>query len=381
MTLKKKRNISGVLVALFSIVAVVVQIIEMEDDTMNLVKGIGGLICFIVAIFMVGEKVRMKAIIIGFMATLLMFFSFLYNENIRPNNFAWIWSYLGVAMLLYEFGASRKKSLVIYYGFCLYFLYLSIFGGIESSGALGQNSANYVSVLLLFCLCVFYVSSRELPYKGFSYIPPLVLLFLSAWAGNRSGIVCLGIVLPIMVIINRKLSAKNKHKFRFVFLLIISSVAVLVLSNYIADYTTSLTAKRESVGMASQRSMIWAEYIQGAFENFGNLLFGVPTKLAKYTYLSHFAGNPHNTFLMLHAKYGIIGFIVVISFIVKSVKKSIKLKDYYVFVIIVAIVVRSFFDWCAFPGLYDVFYYYMIFYALGNNGKNHKKNEYNLVNA
>lgn len=381
MTLKVKRNISWIFIALFSIVAVLVQIVKMEDEMMNLIKGIFGLFCFAIATFVVGKNVKGEAILIGLMATFLMFFSYVYNENIRPNNFAWIWSYLGVAMLLYEYGGSRKLSLYIFYGFSLYFLYLSVFGGIDSRDALGQNSANYVSVLLIFCICIYYVALRQFPIKDFSYIPLLVLLFLSAWAGNRSGIVCMGIVIPIVVLLNRKISAKSHHQFRFVFLLVISTIGILVLSNYIADYTTSLTSKRESVGMASQRSLIWSEYINGAFENFGNFIFGVPTKNPKYLYLSHFVGNPHNTFLMLHAKYGIIGFLLVIVYIIKAIRKSIRMKDYLVLVITIAIVTRSFFDWCAFPGLYDVFYYYIIFYVLDNNGVNLIRNESNVVSV
>jgi len=367
MTLNTKKNISWILVALFVVVAVVVQIVQMDDDLMNLIKGVFGLFCFVVAMFVVSKGVKVRAIVVGLVASILMFFSFLYNGNIRPNNLAWIWSYLGVAMLLFEYGANRKLSLFTYYVFCLYFLYLSIFGGIDYRNALGQNSANYVSVLLIFCVCVYYVALKQFTIKEFSYIPLLVLMFLSAWAANRSGIMCMGVAIPMVVVINRKLSAKSHHQLRFVLTLIVFTVGIVLLSNYLVDYVSSLTAKRESVGMASQRSYIWREYVNGSFDNIGNLVFGVPTKLPQYTFLSHYAGNPHNSFLMLHAKFGILGFLTVLVFVIKTISISLKRKDYLILVITILIVVRSFFDWCAFPGLYDVFYYYMIFYVLYNS--------------
>lgn len=377
MSQKFKQIIGWILISLFSIVAVLVQIIELEDDVMNIYKGVAGLVCFVVAFCIVNKKTRKNALLVGFIASFFMLISFLYNQNIRPNNFAWIWSYLGVAMLLYEYSAEHRISLVIYYGFCLYFLYQAIYGGIESKEALGQNSANYVSVLLIYCLCVYYVSLRQLPVKEFSYVPLLILLFLSAWAGNRSGVLCLAVVIPLTIIINRKISARTKHRFRFILVLILSTVAIIYLSSYITGYIESFTKKTENVGMASLRSLIWREYIDGAFDNIGNLLFGVPTKSGKYKFLFAFNGNPHNTFLMLHSKFGIVGFFAILVLIIKSLRTSIKLKDYDVLIIIVLTITRGFFDWTAFPGLFDVIYYYLIFYIIENNQI--KRNSYDIV--
>ena len=43
--------------------------------------------------------------------------------------------------------------------------------------------------------------------------------------------------------------------------------------------------------------------------------------------------------------------------------KSLKTKDYVFFNTISVVVFRSFFDWTAFPGIFDIFFWIMIIYV------------------
>ena len=67
---------------------------------------------------------------------------------------------------------------------------------------------------------------------------------------------------------------------------------------------------------------------------------------------------------MLHAKFGLLalGLLIVLIFLV--VHKAIKEKNYIMIIILLAASARMFFDWIAFPGLYDVLFWYMYLYIL-----------------
>ena len=91
---------------------------------------------------------------------------------------------------------------------------------------------------------------------------------------------------------------------------------------------------------------------------------GANTSNGTYQWLSFYNGNTHNSFLMLHAKFGLLalGLLIVLIFLV--VHKAIKEKNYIMIIILLAASARMFFDWIAFPGLYDVLFWYMYLYIL-----------------
>lgn len=61
-------------------------------------------------------------------------------------------------------------------------------------------------------------------------------------------------------------------------------------------------------GLKSVRINIWSEYLEKTLDSGKNLFLGVDCSTGKYlgTYKQ-----PHNSYLELHAKFGIIGFIIV----------------------------------------------------------------------
>ena len=83
-----------------------------------------------------------------------------------------------------------------------------------------------------------------------------------------------------------------------------------------------------------------------------------------YRWLSFYSGNTHNSFLMLHAKFGIVAFLMVIILLFAVLHKSIREKNYIMIVTVMVAIARIFFDWISFPGLYDILFWYMFLYTL-----------------
>ena len=87
---------------------------------------------------------------------------------------------------------------------------------------------------------------------------------------------------------------------------------------------------------------------------FFNLLFGVP--FSDYSLLNHFQ-NPHNSFLMLHAEFGLLGLLIVGVVLIIWFMQKVKKKLWFECAIGIAIIMRACLDWMAFPGIADVFFW------------------------
>lgn len=125
-----------------------------------------------------------------------------------------------------------------------------------------------------------------------------------------------------------------------------------------------LVDKINRYGGTSIRTEIWREYILGVLSNAGNFIFGADTSNVMYHWLSFYSGNTHNSFLMLHAKFGIVALLMVIILLFVVLHKSIQEKNYIMMVTVIVAIARMFFDWISFPGLYDILFWYMFLYAL-----------------
>ena len=151
--------------------------------------------------------------------------------------------------------------------------------------------------------------------------------------------------------------------------------AVWAVNHFLGKYLLGLTAKLHRYGSGSIRTEIWREYKQGIEENIGNFFLGANTSNGTYQWLSFYNGNTHNSFLMLHAKFGLLalGLLIVLIFLV--VHKAIKEKNYIMIIILLAASARMFFDWIAFPGLYDVLFWYMYLYILSRQDSEDRRLE------
>ena len=292
-----------------------------------------------------------------------MWFSMLYNENTRPVNLLWIWSYLGAALLLFEFGTSKLFSEIVFYIGCAYFVLRSFNTDLSYANVLGHGSANNLSIICIFLAALLLISLRG-KQKSIPYIPTLLILFLSLWTGNRSGLLAATAFFVYSFLINRKWSKTETEKWKtYAVLLLVSLFVVVFVIRYVGFFDEALTYKLERQGMESARSILWKEYLGGMFDSIGNFFLGVPGNTPAYPNLMRYEGNPHNSFFVLHAKYGLLGFIFVVVMLAKAYKRMKRNRDYFLLGVALLVFLRAFFDWSAFPGLYDVLFWYFFFYA------------------
>ena len=340
-----------------------IYILRIDPNIINLIKASCGIICLILALFVCDRKYISITLKYCVLLSILMLLSLLYNSNADIIHLLWIWSYWGVALLIFYCGLSLKQTKFIFYICCISYSYFSFTTHLATSNnTLFTHFSNSISVVCIFCLCMhnIAINNNNNKYQILSYTPIFFVLFNSAWASNRSGILCSIIYLGLLLIIKFKETSLLKTIIPLFILIIIGAY---LIQNY--SYTFfSIEQKLERYdGFESARSDIWLEYFNGTFDNLGNFLFGVPYNSAMYPVFRHYEGNAHNVFLMLHSKFGIIGFVIIIYFIMKVFFIMFKKKDYILFISFTLIILRSMFDWTAFTGMYDIFFYYFILYS------------------
>lgn len=368
MSIKIENRIQIFFLVVFSVVAVGVQLSSITDDQMNMYKALAGLVCLMsYMLFSRNRNIFKKSIGYGIVASVLMLISIFYNGNAREINLLWVWSYLGVALILYQYCIPKNIALFLFYVCSLSFCVVALKGDLQSNEVLEHGSANHVSILCIYCMFLYYISFRNKRNELLPYIPIVIVAFLSLWTANRSGIISCAIFFVAILFFNNKISQKSHSRFRnYVVIAVVAVLLVYFFLNYYAQFDVAMESKMDRQGMQSARSFIWADYTRGVFDSIGNMFFGVPGDSDAYPFLKFYSGNPHNSFLVVHSKFGLVGFLVILYVLVKTVWISVKRKDWVILSLLLLVVTRSFFDWTAFPGLYDVMFWYFIFYVSDN---------------
>lgn len=293
--------------------------------------------------------------------TVFMLISSLYNANADFLDILWIWSYIGIAALIYECYISSKVFWGVAYSLILFVL-LFMLQGNAADELLKIGSENNISAYIIFFVLLGYLSEKK-ENKAMRYIPAFLVLAISLWTGSRAGILSTIVLIGCIFLYNLLVIKKGKlgTLFKICFLII---AGIWALNHFFGDYMVSFFAKMDRYGNTSVRTEIWSEYINGMFDSLGNFLFGVNMLEGKYPLLQYYDCNTHNSFLMFHAKYGIIGVLIGCIFMFKSIWKAKSNKNTILIIVALVASVRMFFDWIAFPGLYDVIFWLLTLYAI-----------------
>lgn len=355
--------ISEFLLCIFVLVSVGSRFLSVDADTTNMLIALIGLSCMLFYALFGNKHLKMFGFALSVFLSVLMLISIIYNGNAKPKNILWIWGYMGVALLLYEFGIRRITAAALFYLFSVYIVYLSLSSTLLLEEILNFGSQNNISVLYIFIMIIYFLTElRFSKSKTMLLLPIFLVLTISIWTANRAAVLVLAAFVLFAFANNIFLS---KSSFRQLFPYLIITIILLFLFKYFYSfYSNSLIEKIERYGAESDRTHIWTEYVKGMGQSLGNLVFGVNTSDSHYYYLNYYDGNTHNAFLMLHAKFGLIGLITILFFLYKSVVKAIKLKHYRLISLLFVVALRSLFDWTAFPGLLDVIFYFFIIYYI-----------------
>lgn len=367
MKLSLKINVSSILFVLFSYVFMITHVVEIKSLLANFLVALLGILALIISLLKKKNSKQYGYLVtVGIIFSLFMLLSIVYNGNADLLDLIWIWCYLGIAILIYENEISQKVYFFVASSIIIW-IFAYILSGKDAAQFLTYGSQNNISAYVLFFVIIYYISNIVHNKKQ-----PYILLFLTAaiclWTGSRAGILA-SFVLIIGNFVCNFLFIKKGKTIELLKWLIVLFVAIWLLNHYFGPYLMPLFYKIERYGNTSIRTEIWSEYLNGAFNSFYNLVLGVNIKDSGFRLLNFYGGNVHNSFLALHAKFGLLPFVDIIILIVKTIKKIITEKKYAFLVVLSTVCVRMYFDWIAFPGLYDVFFWYFFLYLTNNNSK------------
>ena len=363
---KQTSKLATSLLCIFSLTYVFIQVANpLSDEMGNLLIAALGIVGFIYCFFVLNSGIRVFLLVCGVALSLLLVISITVTGNANYSNVLWVWGYLGMGAILYFFKHKEIVITILFYVITSYLLYNCITNYADLAALVTRSSANTLPSLSIFILFIYYYCVYLHKRLNVFFYPPLLLcLLISLISGTRGAVLaCLFFFIAVFFLI---ISAESKKRLRNLLYLLFSSILIIILvKNYLLkdyDYLfDTIMGKVDSYGNQSSRSEIWSEYIESAMSSIQNFLFGVPFHGIEYPILHEYDGNTHNAFFELHLKFGLIAFIFFMYNIIKSLIVSFKRVPFF-FCLLLLIIIRSLFDWTAFPGVYDIFFWMCVFF-------------------
>lgn len=354
--------VAELLVCLFVIAFVLPNFWVVSDMLMNLIKVIPGIIAFVYYLIRGNRTIFRNTLAICVILTISMASSLIYNHNADIAEILWIWSYMGLAMVLYQYKLRLFMGIIIFYTVTLYFTYFAIQSGVNVLDIAQKSIVNSISVFCIFTLFLYLLSNYRAGLSHIPYIPILLISFISLWTATRSALLCMVVLFFWSFFFN------FKGRYAKLKLIVISSILVCFIiyfyNNFYSVFGGNLQDKLNRQGMESTRVDIWSDYFKATFDGIGNFVFGPSYSDIRYGQYHQYDGNAHNAFLMLHSKYGLLGFFVICILLASSIRKLIRRREIYLLALLSIVALRSMFDWTAFPGAFDIIYYFFIIYAI-----------------
>lgn len=357
-----KKRFSAILISLFALIQSFVLVLGLDETTTNMIRVIPGLLCLLFVFVFGNRKINRKGILIAVVMCFAMFFSMAYNGNSHTAHFLWIWSFVGVTLVLYEFGVNPRLGLILFYLCSLFFVYVAITNTGSAKEILYGVSENNISTICILVLFIYLSADLKKEKKKMPYIPALVIMFISLWTATRSGLLTMGVYLVWAVLYNNV--DQGRKASQIVLLVALVVVISLTFDRIYQTFGVSMQEKVDRYGSESIRTIIWRDYFHATFRDGMSFLFGPLGNDYRNGLFYYYSGNAHNAFLILHSKFGLFGFCFVVIYLIKAISKAIRLKEYYLLSLLTVAIVRSMFDWTAFPGNFDVIFYFFMIYAM-----------------
>lgn len=353
-----------------------------------------GCICYLYVLYKRREDPKLWKIT-GFAVflSLCMFVSSVYNHNAGLKEILWIWCYMGAALLLSSFEIDDRWMQLLFYLLSAYFV-ICIIMHRSVHYILYSTSRNGISSHMLFVMLLIYLCRGT--KKRVIYLPAVLNVIICVWALGRAGVLAavfflIGIVTYGLVKDGWKSAWKRLAGVAAVLMVSVVLLMTVFPTNETLrpeenktgqtesvndpakqpavldkDFSTEKVTQKEKTflavvsgsGLRSRRISVWKEYLSRAAGSASEFLLGVDCSkgelLAYYT-------QPHNSYLELHAKFGLAGFVSVMALLFMSCIRFLRNRKWLWLLIMAACGLRSFLDWTAFPGAYDVFFWYFIF--------------------
>lgn len=355
-----KKNL---IVSIILIVYVVIDLIRVFNVLPPAVFNIAyvslGFLAILYSVYIKGIKKQLSICIFLFFYTLFGLVGIIVNKNIDFQEVLWPIAFLGISLLLLNFKLNYKLAQIIYYSIMFILITTMIIsGGVNNVDM--TSSRNTISVIVLFYFSI-YVISMYTNNVRMTFFPIIIGLITTLLAVGRSGIITFLIITFFFFLIKYD-NGKYKRR-RFITSLVIIMIVAFVSGNsysFLEIYFPDTIANFQDRGLESVREFIWSDYINKAFSSTLYLLFGAP--IGGTFLLERYNDNLHNSFLMLHAKYGLFVYLSITLLVIYSFYVFIKKHNIVYPILLLAILFRMQFDYTNFNAQLDIIFFYIIFY-------------------
>lgn len=359
-----------------------------------------GCVCYLyVFIKKRGDAKLWKVIGLTVFLSLCMVVSSLYNHNASLKEVLWIWCYIGAALLLCYFEIDDRWMQLVFYLLCGYYG-ICIVMQRSIHYILYSTSRNGISIQILFVMLLIYLCRGT--KKRVIYLPAVFSVIISVWSLGRAGVLVAVFFLGGIVIYGLVKEGWKKTWKRLLGMAATLAVFMLLLITVFptnetlrpedkkADQTESLDDKTDqmspiqgtqniqneeddkkvestfvsrfaSYGFKSIRMSIWAEYLVGTVSSVPDFLLGLDCSRGEL--LSYYR-QPHNSYLELHAKFGLAGFAAVMTMLFIVFVRLCRDREGFLLFILATCAFRALLDWTAFPGSLDMFFWFLCFYKV-----------------
>ena len=262
---------------------------------------------------------------------------------------------IGVALALCRGHVSRQTTKVIFFTTAVYFLYR--LATVGSPGAIHRilvsGSANGISELMII-LCGLHYAVSHAQGARIRVFPAVLCLIVSSLTLGRSGMAASTLLLAGVAVYdlaqerNRRLLA-----YKIVSYSTLAIAAVVVLLPRL-DLISFAFERFSAFGLGSEgRDKIWGEYGQSLATGAAALVgHGREEAFGGYT-------NMHSSYILWHKSMGAMAIPLYLIALLAAVRALVK--DWVLFCVLAALLLRAFFDETILPfRLYDFHFYYLV---------------------
>lgn len=358
-----RENILNTFVSLIVVALLLVNILTFYT---YISSSLGNTLYLILGIFSIafccvykGVNHQKHYIIFVFLYTVCGLLSFFYNSNAEIVELLWPLGFMGIGLLQLNFKMKPRMLMVCFFIFCFFSIF-SIYIAGSSLFLSTQTSRNNISVYALVYLCLYMFSCYK-NKQSVSFLPCIIYFITCVFATGRGGIVVSSIVLILFLISDMK-GGKSKRRKLWVALMVLLGAVVIfyIFNSNLGDFISFSFNRFQERGMQTSRNGIWSDYLSVTGTSILNMLFG--SRIGGTYILDGFSTNLHNSFLMLHAKYGVFGLLLVLYLMYKSMRCFVKERNMYYIIPFIAVVVRMMLDYTNFNGILDVVLINIILY-------------------
>lgn len=190
------------------------------------------------------------------------------------------------------------------------------------------NNANYLYLRCLFVLSyyIYQYLNKNLSNTKFILIY-LLCTILTLSTASKTGTFMLLLISAIFVVAFLKQDFKKHIKLLLIFLavlLLISLICYKIVLNVVNRYVTSFESETFITSLLTGRNKIWATYFDAIFSSPWTMLFGHGVT-AQELYVTQLASimSPHNLYVFLLYRFGLLGCLFLGFLIYKAIKMCI----------------------------------------------------------